>query len=121
MRGVQRRSVGDSAEQAITLRTARLILTPLSPLDEADHARASGNSDDALRDTSAAELHSFVVLRGWRSSSLTSTCGGGGYPPHTSVDATTFRRRPSALVSNGHRWSCSSGGPRTCRRRTRTP
>src|SRR5436190_8976809 len=56
MRGVQRRSVGDSAEQAMTLRTARLILTPLSPLDEADHARASGNSDDALRDTRAAEL-----------------------------------------------------------------
>src|SRR5205809_6782571 len=54
MRGVQRRSVGDSAEQAMTLRTARLILTPLSPLDEADHARASGNSDDALRDTRAA-------------------------------------------------------------------
>ena len=40
----------------MTLRTARLILTPLSPLDEADHARASGNSDDALRDTRAAEL-----------------------------------------------------------------
>src|SRR3954470_22670828 len=45
MRDVQRRSVGDSAEQAMTLRTARLILTPLSPVDEADHARASGNSD----------------------------------------------------------------------------
>ena len=55
-RGVQRRSAEDSAEQAIALRTARLILTPLSPLDEADHARASGNSDDALRDTRAAEL-----------------------------------------------------------------
>src|SRR5213078_2721543 len=56
MRGVQGRSVGDSAEQAMTLRTARLILTPLSPLDEGEHARASGNSDDALRDTRAAEL-----------------------------------------------------------------
>src|SRR6058998_1583445 len=56
MRGVQRCSVGDSAEQAMTLRTARLTLTPLSPLDEVDHARASGNSDDALRDTRAAEL-----------------------------------------------------------------
>src|SRR3954452_2230804 len=55
MRGVQGRSVGDSAEQAIVLRTARLILTPLSPLDEGEHARASGNSDDALRDTRAAE------------------------------------------------------------------
>ena len=48
--------MGDSAEQAIVLRTARLILTPLSLLDEAEHARASGNSDDAVRDTRAAEL-----------------------------------------------------------------
>jgi RimJ/RimL family protein N-acetyltransferase len=56
MRGVQRHSVGDSAHHATALRTARLILTPLSPLDEAEHARASGNSDDALRDTRAAEL-----------------------------------------------------------------
>jgi RimJ/RimL family protein N-acetyltransferase len=47
---------GDSAEQAIVLRTERLILTPLSPLDEAEHAAASGNADDALRDTRAAEL-----------------------------------------------------------------
>ena len=56
MRGVQRRSVGDSAQQAIALRTARLILTPLSPLDEAEHVRASGKPDAALRDTRAAEL-----------------------------------------------------------------
>src|SRR5438477_10646411 len=56
MRGVQGRSVGDSAEQGMVLPTARLILTPLSPLDEAEHARASGNSDDAFRDTRAAEL-----------------------------------------------------------------
>ena len=53
---MQGRSVGDSAERTIVLRTARLILTPLSLLDEAEHARASGNSDDALRDTRAAEL-----------------------------------------------------------------
>jgi RimJ/RimL family protein N-acetyltransferase len=38
------------------LRTARLILTPLSLLDEAEHARASGDSEDAVRDTRAAEL-----------------------------------------------------------------
>src|SRR3954471_6126001 len=56
MRGVQRRSVGDPAEQGIALRTARLTLTPLSALDEAEHAQASGNSDAALRDTRAAEL-----------------------------------------------------------------
>jgi len=48
--------VGGSGEQAFVLRTARLILAPLSLLDEAEHARASGNSDDALRDTRAAEL-----------------------------------------------------------------
>lgn len=53
---MQGRSIGDSAEQTIALRTARLILTPLSRLDEPEHARASGNSDDALRDTRAAEL-----------------------------------------------------------------
>jgi RimJ/RimL family protein N-acetyltransferase len=52
---VQGRFAGDSAEQAIVLRTARLILTPLSLLDEAEHTRASGNADDALRDTRAAE------------------------------------------------------------------
>src|SRR5436305_14055854 len=56
MRGVRGRSVGDSAEQAMVLPTARLILTPLSPLDEAEHAGASGNADDALRATRGAEL-----------------------------------------------------------------
>jgi RimJ/RimL family protein N-acetyltransferase len=53
---VQGRSAGNSAEHAILLRTARLILTPLSLLDEAEHARASGDADDAVRDTRAAEL-----------------------------------------------------------------
>jgi RimJ/RimL family protein N-acetyltransferase len=50
------RDAGNSAGHATVLRTARLTLTPLSLLDEAEHARASGNSDDALRDTRAAEL-----------------------------------------------------------------
>ena len=54
LRGVQGSHAGNSAEQAIVLRTPRLILMPLSQLDEADHARASGNSDDASRDTRAA-------------------------------------------------------------------
>jgi RimJ/RimL family protein N-acetyltransferase len=53
---VQEHSVEDSAEQTIFLRTARLILTPLALLDEAEHARASGISDDAVRDTRAAEV-----------------------------------------------------------------
>ena len=38
------------------LRTARLILTRLSPLDEVEHAAASGNPNDAARDTRAADL-----------------------------------------------------------------
>lgn len=37
------------------LRTARLILVPLTPLHEAEHARASGDAADAARDTRAAE------------------------------------------------------------------
>jgi RimJ/RimL family protein N-acetyltransferase len=39
----------------LVLRTARLILMPLRLLDEAEHARASRNADDALRDTRAAD------------------------------------------------------------------
>src|SRR5262245_24861350 len=38
------------------LRTARLILRPLTRLDEAEHARASGDAADALRDTRAADV-----------------------------------------------------------------
>jgi RimJ/RimL family protein N-acetyltransferase len=40
----------------IALRTARLILSPLSRLDEAEHRQASGKSDAASRDTRAAAL-----------------------------------------------------------------
>lgn len=47
---------GNPAEQETVLRTARLILIPLSRLDETEHAAASGNPDDAARDTRAAEL-----------------------------------------------------------------
>jgi RimJ/RimL family protein N-acetyltransferase len=45
----------DSTEQAIVLRTARLILSPLSLLDEAGHSTALGNPADALRATRAGE------------------------------------------------------------------
>jgi len=38
------------------LRTARLSLVPLTRLDEAEHARASRNAADALRDTRAADV-----------------------------------------------------------------
>ncbi len=41
----------------IVLGTARLVLTPLSRLDEAAHQQASGKSDAAARDTRAAALH----------------------------------------------------------------
>ena len=53
------RYAGESAGPGhgrIVLRTARLILIPLRRLDEAEHARASKNPADALRDTRAAEL-----------------------------------------------------------------
>ena len=46
----------DPSEQAIVLRTTRLVLTPLSRLDEAEHTQASGRPDDAARDTSSGEL-----------------------------------------------------------------
>jgi RimJ/RimL family protein N-acetyltransferase len=39
----------------LALRTARLILVPLAPLHEAEHAQASGDAAAALRDTRAAE------------------------------------------------------------------
>jgi RimJ/RimL family protein N-acetyltransferase len=38
------------------LRTARLVLTPLTPAHEAEHARSSGSADDAARDTRAAAV-----------------------------------------------------------------
>jgi RimJ/RimL family protein N-acetyltransferase len=43
--------------QATVIRTPRLVLTPLSRADEAEHAQASGSAADAARDTSSAELH----------------------------------------------------------------
>lgn len=39
----------------IVLRTPRLILTPLSPLDEGAHAQASGRPADAARDVRSAD------------------------------------------------------------------
>jgi RimJ/RimL family protein N-acetyltransferase len=44
------------ARSDIVLLTARLILLPLTRLDEAEHARASNDAADALRDTRAAEI-----------------------------------------------------------------
>ena len=45
------------ARGEIVLRTARLRLVPLGALHEAEHARASGDAADALRDTRAADAH----------------------------------------------------------------
>src|SRR4051794_25534362 len=45
----------ESEQGGIVLRTRRLSLLPLTGLDEAEHARASRNAEDALRDTRAAE------------------------------------------------------------------
>jgi RimJ/RimL family protein N-acetyltransferase len=40
----------------IVLETTRLVLTPLSLLDEAEHAAASGSAADAARDARSSEL-----------------------------------------------------------------
>jgi tRNA (cmo5U34)-methyltransferase len=42
--------------EGTSLRTARLRLLPLTSRDESDHARASRNAADALRDTRAADV-----------------------------------------------------------------
>ena len=47
---------GGDGSGGIVLRTARLILTPLTRLDEPEHAVASGKPADALRDTRAADV-----------------------------------------------------------------
>lgn len=44
------------ANGGIVVQTARLILIPLKRADEAEHARASRDPADALRDTRAAEV-----------------------------------------------------------------
>jgi RimJ/RimL family protein N-acetyltransferase len=53
---VQGGSARNPVERAVILTTARLILTPLALLDEAEHAQASGDAEDARRDTRAADL-----------------------------------------------------------------
>jgi RimJ/RimL family protein N-acetyltransferase len=56
---VRRGSRGNPTRYAnggIVVQTARLILIPLKRLDEAEHARASRDPADALRDTHAAEV-----------------------------------------------------------------
>src|SRR6476646_292472 len=42
--------------EGTSLRTARLRLLPMTSRDESDHARASRNAADALRDTRAADV-----------------------------------------------------------------
>ena len=53
---MQGSDAGDRTVGALVLQTVRLILTPLSRLDEAEHRQASGKSDAAARDTRAAAL-----------------------------------------------------------------
>jgi RimJ/RimL family protein N-acetyltransferase len=50
----RRRDTG--SVQTIVLETTRLVLIPLSRLDEAEHAQASGSASDAARDTRSAEV-----------------------------------------------------------------
>jgi RimJ/RimL family protein N-acetyltransferase len=48
--------VSGSGANDLVLCTSRLVLTPLTRRDEAEHARASKDPADALRDTLAAEV-----------------------------------------------------------------
>lgn len=54
--GRRRANQGSAIDGRIALRTERLLLTPLTRLDEAEHASASGRPADARRDTGAAEV-----------------------------------------------------------------
>jgi RimJ/RimL family protein N-acetyltransferase len=52
----ERKAKVGEVSRRIVLRTARLTLTRMTPLDEAEHAVASGDAAAALRDTRAAEV-----------------------------------------------------------------
>ena len=52
-----RRVDGSKLPEATALSTGTLILVPLLPFHEAEHAEASGSAADASRDTRAAESH----------------------------------------------------------------
>src|SRR5215218_9577274 len=52
----ERGAKAGEVSRRIVLRTARLTLTRMTPLDEAEHAAASGDPAAALRDTRAAEV-----------------------------------------------------------------
>src|SRR5262245_735590 len=52
----RRTNRGGASGDGVVLRTERLLLTPLTRLDEPEHSSASGRPADALRDTSAAEV-----------------------------------------------------------------
>src|SRR4051794_27752774 len=54
--GGRRATPRSAIDGRIVLRTERLLLTPLTRLDEAEHASASRRPADALRDTGAAEV-----------------------------------------------------------------
>src|SRR5690349_3061881 len=54
--GGRRTHRGAATGDRIVLQTERLLLTPLTRLDETEHASASGRPADAQRDTGAAEV-----------------------------------------------------------------
>ena len=90
---VHGRYAGKSAGPAhggIALRTARLILIPLRRIDEAEHARASKDAADALRDTRAAEVQ-------WREH------GFGPWAIRDRRDESLPRWRRTALRRSWHR------------------
>ena len=63
----ERGAEAGEVSRRVVLRTARLILTRMTPLDEAEHAAASGDLAAALRDTRAAGVqwreHGFDLGR----------------------------------------------------------
>src|SRR4051794_41751170 len=80
----RRRANRKSADDGrIVLRTERLLLTPLTRLDEAEHASASGRPADAFRDTDAAEVQwrgggvGPPAVRGLREGRVLGGAGGG--------------------------------------------
>ena len=79
----------ESEQGGLVLRTGRLSLLPLTGLDEAEHARASRNAEDALRDTRAAEAQ-------WRE------YGFGPWAIRDNVRKVSRRRR-AALCRGGDR------------------
>src|SRR3954463_5883751 len=108
--GRRRPNRRSAVDGRIVLRTERLLLTPLTRLDEAEHASASGRPADALRDTGAAEGQ-------WRGGGVGPPGGGGGAGVRVrtlgdqgSARGEVPRMRGVALGWRWHRWDRAERG-----------